>query len=33
MVDSWEVWDDYKPFALRPLGERSVSGVRSRIKR
>ncbi|CAK7056492.1 MAG: hypothetical protein CITR_02438 [Citrobacter freundii] len=24
MVDSWEVWDDYKPFALRPLGERSV---------
>lgn len=24
MVDSWEAWDDYKPFALRPLGERSV---------
>lgn len=24
MVDSWEVWDDYKPFALRPLGERPV---------
>lgn len=24
MVDSWEVWNDYKPFALRPLGERSV---------
>lgn len=24
MVDSWEIWDDYKPFALRPLGERPV---------
>ncbi|EEE5061422.1 terminase ATPase subunit family protein [Salmonella enterica subsp. houtenae] len=24
MVDSWEVWNDYKPFALRPLGECSV---------
>lgn len=24
MVDSWEIWDDYKPFALRPLGERTV---------
>ena len=24
MVDSWELWDDYKPFALRPLGNRSV---------
>lgn len=24
MVDSWEVWDDYKPFAPRPLGERQV---------
>ncbi|WP_392565152.1 terminase family protein [Utexia brackfieldae] len=24
MVDSWEVWDDYKPFALRPLGDRPV---------
>lgn len=23
-VDSWEVWDDYKPFALRPLGNRPV---------
>lgn len=22
MVDSWAVWDDYKPFALRPLGHR-----------
>ncbi|MBP4067102.1 terminase ATPase subunit family protein [Aeromonas sp. MaB10011B] len=22
MVDSWELWDDYKPFALRPLGNR-----------
>ncbi|MCQ4053355.1 terminase ATPase subunit family protein [Aeromonas sp. SG16] len=24
MVDSWEVWDDYKPHALRPLGNRAV---------
>lgn len=24
MVDSWELWDDHKPFALRPLGNRSV---------
>lgn len=24
MVDSWDSWDDYKPFALRPLGERPV---------
>nr|WP_288467497.1 terminase ATPase subunit family protein [uncultured Pseudomonas sp.] len=24
MVDSWEVWEDYKPFAPRPLGERQV---------
>ncbi|WP_447830033.1 terminase ATPase subunit family protein [Aeromonas salmonicida] len=24
MVDSWEQWDDYKPFALRPLGSRAV---------
>ncbi len=24
MVDSWELWDDYKPFALRPLGSRPV---------
>lgn len=24
MVDSWEVWADYKPFALRPLGYREV---------
>ncbi|MRR51671.1 MAG: terminase ATPase subunit family protein [Rhodocyclaceae bacterium] len=24
MVDSWTVWDDYKPFALRPLGHRPV---------
>ncbi|MFY9327159.1 MAG: terminase ATPase subunit family protein [Georgfuchsia sp.] len=24
MVDSWTVWDDYKPFALRPLGFREV---------
>lgn len=24
MVDSWDVWTDYKPFGLRPLGERSV---------
>ena len=24
MVDSWEVWEDYKPHAMRPLGHRSV---------
>lgn len=24
MVDSWTVWDDYKPFAIRPLGHRPV---------
>jgi len=24
MVDSWEVWSDFKPFALRPLGNREV---------
>lgn len=24
MVDSWVIWDDYKPFALRPLGYREV---------
>jgi uncharacterized protein YjcR len=25
MVDSWELWgDDYKPFALRPFGDRQV---------
>ncbi|WP_375592345.1 terminase ATPase subunit family protein [Chitiniphilus eburneus] len=24
MVDSLQVWDDYKPFALRPLGNREV---------
>lgn len=25
MVDSWELWgEDYKPFALRPLGDRQV---------
>ena len=24
MVDSWVVWDDFKPFALRPLGGREV---------
>ena len=24
MVDTWEVWDDYKPFAPRPVGERPV---------
>ena len=24
MIDSWEIWDDYKPFALRPLGYRPV---------
>ncbi|WP_068634917.1 terminase ATPase subunit family protein [Thauera butanivorans] len=24
MVDSWEVWDDWKPFATRPFGDRPV---------
>lgn len=24
MVDSWEVWEDFKPFALRPFGSREV---------
>tara|TARA_R110002167_G_scaffold98718_8_gene259404 strand:- start:308 stop:2086 length:1779 start_codon:yes stop_codon:yes gene_type:complete len=24
MVDSWEVWSDYKPFAIRPMGNRRV---------
>lgn len=24
MVDSWVAWDDFKPFALRPLGFREV---------
>ncbi|WP_439837217.1 terminase ATPase subunit family protein [Aeromonas enteropelogenes] len=24
MVDSWEVWEDYKPHALRPMGNRPV---------
>lgn len=24
MVDSWEQWDDWKPFALRPFGTRPV---------
>ncbi|MFM2477300.1 terminase large subunit domain-containing protein [Celerinatantimonas sp. MCCC 1A17872] len=24
MVDSWEQWTDYKPFALRPLADRPV---------
>lgn len=24
MVDSWEVWDDYKPHAMRPMGNRPV---------
>jgi uncharacterized protein YjcR len=24
MVDSWEVWEDIKPFALRPIGSRPV---------
>lgn len=24
MVDSWEVWEDFKPFATRPFGEREV---------
>lgn len=24
MVDSWEVWTDFKPYAQRPLGDREV---------
>lgn len=24
MVDSWEVWDDFKPFSTRPFGSREV---------
>lgn len=24
MVDSWVVWEDFKPFAMRPLGNREV---------
>lgn len=24
MVDSWELWEDFKPFALRPFGHREV---------
>ena len=24
MVDSWEVWDDYRPYAPRPVGDRGV---------
>ena len=24
MVDSWDVWEDIKPFALRPIGSRPV---------
>ena len=24
MVDSWEVWDDFRPFFARPLGDRVV---------
>ncbi|WP_434802482.1 terminase ATPase subunit family protein [Paracidovorax avenae] len=24
MVDSWDAWDDYKPFLLRPFGHRPV---------
>ncbi|MBY5985710.1 terminase family protein [Halomonas sp. DP5Y7-2] len=24
MVDSWEVWDDFRPFAPRPVGDRGV---------
>lgn len=24
MVDSWEVWDDYRPFAPRPMGDAPV---------
>ena len=24
MVDSWELWVDYKPYSSRPLGDREV---------
>ncbi len=24
MVDSWEVWNDYRPYAPRPVGDRGV---------
>lgn len=24
MVDSWDAWEDYRPFALRPFGEKDV---------
>lgn len=24
LVDSWEVWEDFKPFAIRPYGSRGV---------
>lgn len=24
LVDSWEAWDDYRPFAPRPVGDRGV---------
>ena len=24
MVDSWLEWEDYKPFAIRPMGDRAV---------
>ena len=24
MVDSWTLWDDFKPFAARPMGQREV---------
>jgi hypothetical protein len=24
MVDSWEVWDDFRPFFVRPFGDREV---------
>lgn len=24
LVDSWEAWDDFKPFAMRPYGSRGV---------
>lgn len=24
MVDSWDVWPDFKPFAMRPFGDREV---------
>ncbi|MBB3141196.1 terminase large subunit domain-containing protein [Halomonas organivorans] len=24
MVDSWEIWDDYRPYAPRPVGDRGV---------